>query len=197
MKNDKNNGFTLLELIVTLAILALLVTALVTILDQTNFQVAYLSEELSRRSSVAYSLDQLMDDIVSHGRENLDIQIKRNDSRKTCWLTITMKTFESKKRGNTIRQIDWVAIPREDEDDLVLFRREIVGGDNDGGSFIPQCGQLHSFEVRLLNGEGMETSTVEVTGVIEVEAKMYRQNDKDEEGVLTFRRTFALQRFEK
>jgi len=197
MNNKKQTGFTLLELIVTLAILALLVTALVTILDQTSYQVAYLSEELSRRSSVAYSLDQLMDDVVSQGGENVGIQVKRNESRETCWLTLTINTSEPKGKGAAIRQIDWVAVPREDEDDLVLFRREKAGGDKDEESFIPQCDQLESFEVRLLNGLGMATSPSETPALIEVEAKMYRQNDKDDGGVLTFRRTFALKRFEK
>ena len=51
-------GFTLLELIATLGILSLLVSAVVMILDQTGYQVKYLTEELSRRGALSMSFSR-------------------------------------------------------------------------------------------------------------------------------------------
>jgi len=91
--NNKQTGFSLLELIVTLVILAIVMSVVVILLQQTHFQIRHISQDLSRRSLLNRTLDRLMDDLIETSKDNIDIQLKGSS-------TITMKTKPPPSKQN-------------------------------------------------------------------------------------------------
>ncbi len=194
--NRRIRAFSVLELIVTLMILAILMTALMSLLGQTRYQTEHIHRDLSQRMALQDCLDRLMNDMISHAQDTLRLEVKYRETGfyKTSHLTIDVRNSISESNRNVMRQIEWVAVPRESEDDLVLFRREKTGDKKYDTDFVPQCEHISSFIVELKDRDG-EIITQGVPALIDVQVGLYLGSLEVERSELIFRRTFALQRF--
>ena len=125
-----------------------------------------------------------------------DIRIKINkeiyNGLETAWLKLNFGD-----RGGYRGEIDWVAVPREYEEDLVLFRRQQQPGDKGKSLYIPQCENLYAFDVNMLDPNGDPADDPNASTLIEVWAQMYRMGDRDPDRVISMKRTFSLHRFHR
>jgi len=190
----KRRAFSLLELIVTLGIMSLILVAVLELLSQTRYQIDYLSRDLANQARLQHSLDQLMDDLVLGAKDDVKINIRREiyNGLETAWLQLSPKSNESD--GG---KIDWVAVPREYEEDLVLFRRQSKPDQEGKSLFVPQCENLFAFDVDMLDPNGHSGGDPNSSSLIEVWAQLYRMGDRDPDRVLSMKRTFSLHRFQR
>ncbi len=90
-------------------------------------------------------------------------------------------------------RIDWVAAPRFEQNDLVLFRRE-QSFSTETDLYIPLCENISSFEVLRITPDGTPSRDTDLP-LIEISAYMYRPGPPDPHRVFTARRTFCSDRF--
>jgi prepilin-type N-terminal cleavage/methylation domain-containing protein len=190
----KRRAFSLLELMVTLAIMAFVLAAVLELLSQTRYQMDYINRDLANQTRLQHSLNKLMDDLVLGSKDEINIEIKREfyNGLETAWLKIS--SGDKAARGN---KIDWVAVPREYEEDLVLFRRQSQPGSKGKALFIPQCDNLYAFDVDMLDPNGDPGGDPNDSTLIEVWAQLYRMGDRDPDRVLSMKRTISLHRFRR
>jgi len=187
-------GLTVFELLVTVIIMTIITIAVFSVLDHTCTQTAFTTEEMMRCNLIQHCLDLMIDDVTRAATRHYTLKIdQRNleNDRQTSHLTIS--SFSLPDQETPDLQIDWVAVPRFEEKDLVLFRREIgMGADDD--MFIPVCDNLSSFQVTRLTSEGLPTldSTLPL---IKISAQVYRPGEPDHKRVYLAQRTFCPQRF--
>ena len=92
--------------------------------------------------------------------------------------------------------IDWVAVLRQEKEDLVLYRRETRPGQTENNLYIPLCEHLYSFYAEPLNPDNTLIADPNITPtLINVEVEMYRADQPDPEQLLKVNRTFCLKRF--
>lgn len=183
----KQTGFSLLELIVTLVILGIVMSAVLVLLQQTYFQIRHLNQDLSRRSLLNHSLDKLMDDLIENAKDNIEIQLKNSS-------TLTLKTTPSTTSKKPSLQIDWATA--SDHQNLVLYRRVMRSSKPKDILYYPICDQLESFTINMLDSQGSPVFDQKSASLIEVHATMFRRDLQDPEYVYTSRRTFSLKRFD-
>ena len=189
---NRRSAFSFLELLVTLTIMALVMTALLGVLGQTQFQMATINREMSQRASVQFSLDRLMEDVITGSQDGIDIDI---DKYTYGWNDTSQLIIKSKSGENSGRQIEWVGVPREFEGDLVLYRRQKQPGDEEPALYIPQCENLYSFNVDMLDPNGSPAQDIDKSSVIEVQVQIFQSEERDPDYVINVRRTFSLKRF--
>ena len=187
-------GLTVFELLVTVIVMAIITIAVFSVLDHTRTQTRLTTEEMMRCNVIQHCLDLIVNDVTRAATKHYKLEIdQRNleDDRQTSHLTISSYSLPDQEIPDL--QIDWVAVPRFEEKDLVLFRREI-GMSADDELFIPVCDNLSSFRVTRLTSEGMPTldSTLPL---VKISAQVYRPGEPDPQRVYIAQRTFCSQRF--
>lgn len=185
--NNKQTGFSLLELIVTLVILAIVMSVVVVLLQQTHFQIRHISQDLSRRSLLNRTLDRLMDDLIETSKDNIDIQLNGSS-------TITMKTKPPPRSKTPSLQIDWATAA--DQENLMLYRRVMRTSNPKDMLYYPICDNLDTFTINLLDSQGSPTKDQKSISLIQVQVTMFREDQQDPDYVHTARRTFSLKRFD-
>ena len=185
--NNRQTGFSLLELIVTLVIMGIVMSAVLVLLQQTYFQIRHLNHDLSRRSLLNHSLDKLMDDLIEISKDNIDIQLKDSS-------TLTLKTIPPAHSKKPSLQIDWATA--SDQQTLVLYRRVMRSSNPKELLYYPICDNLESFTINMLDAQGSPGFDQKSASLIEVHATMFREDLQDPEYIHTARRTFALKRFD-
>ena len=184
--NHKQNGFSLLELIVTLVLLGIILSAVLVLLQQTHFQIRYLNQDLSRKSLLNHSLDKLMDDLINTSNNNVEIKLTNASS-------ITFKITPPAHTNKPALQIDWATA--SDHQNLLLYRR-VTKTSNPDTLYYPICDNLHSFTIKLLDAQGSPTFNQNTAASIEVNATIFRDDSQDPQYTHTSRRTFSLKRFD-
>ena len=106
---------------------------------------------------------------------------------------VELKTAPPTDQGEPDVRIDWVAVPRFEQNDLVLFRRE-QSLTTETDLYIPLCENISSFEVLRITPDGIPSRDTALP-LIEISAYMYRPGPPDPHRVFTARRTFCSDRF--
>jgi len=193
----KRTAFSLLELIATLLIATLVCFSVLLFLNRTYVQGASIQQELSRLSAVQYSLDGFLNDVITtaQGSNHFEVENTTYSGHETSRVTMIWGVSEEDEKPPI--QIDWVGVPRNEEKDLVLYRRESKTGDETKSVYLPICYHLHSFRVFLLDAEGepVESSQGEPS-LIDIEVEYYRTDPPDVERMKSVSRTFCLKRFQ-
>jgi len=187
-------GLTVFELLITCIVMAIITVAVFTVLDHTRTQTMFTTEEMMRCNLIQHCLDLMVDDVTRAATKHYTLEIDQRNldhERQTSQLTIS--SFSLPDQDTPDLQIDWVAVPRFEEKDLVLFRREKQMGVTDD-LFIPVCDNLSSFLVTRLTSEGLPTldSTLPL---IKIAAQVYRPGEPNPKRVYIAQRNFCSQRF--
>jgi len=190
---NNNSAFSVLELLVTLIVVAMVSISVMQILNHTGTQYVNIDREMTRRSEIQYALDRLMDDIITavQGGGELYVENGSFGLHETSHLTISRKG----DTNNNVGQIDWVSAPRYEEEDMVLFRRVKKNTDGEIDLYMPLCENLYSFQIEMLGGDGniSEDPNSQPT-LLQVRAEMFRTEYPDPEQLMTVNRTFCLKR---
>ncbi len=195
--NMKRSGFSVLELIVTLIIAAMVCAAVLEILSHIGDQHNMISHRLAQQASIQYSMDKLLSDIIASAQADSKFNVEHSSYGQLETSQLTISSGGNGEQDKPIAQIDWVAVPRYEQEDLVLFRREIKPGDTDNAMYVPLCEKLYSFQVELLDADGGIYGDPNTSpSLIEVQAQLFRSDRLDPQQLLTVNRTFCLKRFE-
>jgi prepilin-type N-terminal cleavage/methylation domain-containing protein len=188
----QGRGFSLLELLVTLVIVFVTTGAAFSLLHHTTSQSRSLQVRMNQQNNLHHCLNLILQDINSSppGNQSITVTYDSYDIHDTSHLTIMNYADSDKKQ--LVSQIDWIAVPRVYEEDLVLFRREEKKDDDDAPLYIPLCTDLHAFEVELLDAEGEPDA--KKAALIEIYATMYLDEYHDPYRLYTARQSWCLNR---
>ncbi len=190
-------GATLLELLVTLLIVAMILAAVVGILSQVRGRMAQLDQRLNRRAALQHSFDRLLSDIVASSEHQAQLQVENAYFGDMVTSHLIIGGVKEGGEDSASRLIDWVAVPRLQEEDLVLFRREQRLSDEEDAVFVPYCDNLYSFDVALMDTAGEELDDPNSSfALLEVQAELFTDDDRTPERAVMFSRTFCLNRFQ-
>jgi hypothetical protein len=195
-------GVSIIELIVTLAIVVIVLTAALGILNQTSARMQYLGDMLSRQHQAQTCLDRLVEDILAADVGKMEIKVEREKAGwlRTAHLQITSKAVENpdgQGQESGIARIDWVAVPRVEENDLVLFRREQPYPVEKPAFYIPLCENLNSFEVNLMDGSGKTIEDASRVELLSVRMEYLPAGASQPDRLITLERTVCVNRFGK
>jgi len=185
-----------LEMLVTLVLLSLVAVAVLGVLSRVSTQSETVQEDMARHASLQHSLDRLVADVRNMGQLGAAMEVEQEyfGALETCRLTMAPARTERGSGGGW--QIDWVAVPRYQERDLLLFRREKKETAKEKELYIPVCEYLCTFRVELLDADGeVAGGTGGEASLVEVTAEVFRAGEPDRERVLKASRTCALKRF--
>lgn len=192
----KRTAFSMLELLVTLAIVAMIARAVLQLLDHTTQQSKRINWNMTQTTALANCLDKLLIDTITAANLGAEIIV---DNSSGGWPGASRLSLVNKKgnpgQSGKPSRIDWVAVADDERDDLVLYRRGMPDDDKEHNLYIPLCENLYSFEVELLNAEGLEDPNAP-PALIQVRAQLYQSAQHDPEHLLTFSRTCSLRRFQ-
>ena len=190
-------GFSLLELTVTLFIVAIISVAVLKLLHHTAEASRSVEEYMTRSAAIQHSLDMLEVDLTAAVEdENLRFIVRRENlgGRPSSHLTLRLGDAKNAKNRS---QIDWIAVARYDDDDLVLFRRQTNPRDKEPALYIPLCQHLFSFDVEQLNTIGKALRDPNLpTPMVRISAELYRPGSRDSDRLFAVSRTLCLRRFE-
>ena len=178
-------GLSLLELLVTLAIVALISVAALQLFNNTADGTRRLQQDMVREDAIEHCMDLLVEDLAAAAANNIQVRIKNtvlDYDRETAHLTIIAES--GARRTIPSRLVEWVAMPRDEFDDLVLYRRVYPSQDRRSTKYIPMCEGLYSFIVEEL------TDTL-----LQVTAWVYRDNENDPQRLFPVSRKFCVERF--
>ncbi|MBN1844873.1 MAG: type II secretion system protein [Sedimentisphaerales bacterium] len=181
----RQRGLTLLELLVTFVIVAMIAVVSLQLLNRTSSQTIRLEQELTQEAAVEHCMDLLVDDLAVAAAHGIQVQIRNHavgPDRETTQLTIIAMLGTG--RTSPSSTVEWVAMPRYEQDDLVLYRRRNPSRDGQAANYIPMCEQVYSFEARELTDN-----------LIEVTCCLFRGEAQDPDRLFTVSRTFCLERF--
>ena len=194
----KRRAFSILELLATLILVAMICAAVFGVLQHTTEQSQSINRRMSRMADIQYCMDRLMNDIVVGSQNGGKITVQNHSYgwQDTCRITIgATKTGTGAPKGMSI---DWVAVLRQEEEDLVLYRRETRPGQTENNLYIPLCEHLYSFQAEPLNPDNTLIDDPNITPtLINIEVKMYRAKLPDPKQLLRVNRTFCLKRFQR
>ncbi len=195
----KRSGFSIIEILATLVLAAMLSAAVLEVLNQITRNSHDVEDDLTRQAAANFALDRLCEDITMAADSDLQISIENAyvDGHETSQLTIA---GSSEGGGDKSMQIDWLAVARYDEMDMVLFRRQLTPGKKDGDEdvYVPLCEGLNTFLVLPLDVEGepieifLDGSTPDL---LEVTVELFRTGIPNPDRVVLLRRTMCLDRF--
>ncbi len=191
----KNNiaGFSLIELIVTLAIVALVSAAVLQLLTHTQAQGERITGRMNQTSKLQNCLDRIMDDVINGAESNAKIRVENAGEAADL---ITVITESGRKGAAVTRRIDWTAAPDGQSLDMVIYRREINFSSKEEPLYIPLCDKIDAFEVELFNSEGLEDPNAE-PAVMQIRVSSFYLDDPDSQQRLEANRTFCLRRFDQ
>ena len=178
-------GLSLLELLVTLVIVALISVAALQLFSNTVDGTQRLQQDMVREDAIEHCLDLLVEDLASASANNIQVRIKNtvlDYDRETAHMTIISES--GARQTLPSRSVEWVAMPREEFDDLVLYRRVYPSKHHQSTKYIPMCEGLYSFIVEEL------TDTL-----LQVTAWVYRDNENDPRRLFPVSRKFCVERF--
>ena len=193
----RRHGFTLLELATALVLTAIIMTSIVALINNTQSQIKIMDRYISQRGSLNVSVDMIMDDIVYGARTENDLQIEEASYQnlETTHLTITHER-KGKTKKQPLSQIEWVAVPRDDQSDLVLFRRDLNITNMNKALFYPQADNIYLFDAYMMDPFGdVIDDPNERSALLGVTVQAYREGERDIDRIITVRRTFSLNRF--
>jgi len=178
-------GLSLLELLVTLAIVAIIIVAALQLFSNTTEGIRHLQDDMVRKDTIEHCLDLLVEDLAAASANNIQVRIKNtvlDYDRETAHVTIISES--GARRAIPSRLVEWVAMPRDEFDDLVLYRRVYPSIDRRSTQYIPMCEGLYSFVVEEL------TDTL-----LQVTAWVYRDQEYDPQRLFPVSRKFCVERF--
>jgi len=178
-------GLSLLELLVTLAIVALISVAALQLFNNTADGTRRLQQDMIREDAIEHCMDLLVEDLAAAAANNIQVRIKNtvlDYDRETAHMTIIAES--GARRAIPSRLVEWVAMPRDEFDDLVLYRRVYPSVDRRSTKYIPMCEGLYSFIVEEL------TDTL-----LQVTAWVYRDDENDPQRLFPVSRKFCVERF--
>jgi hypothetical protein len=188
----------MLEIMATLLIAAMVTIAILRLVNSISEQTVRIDGQLTQLGQIQNCLDKLNDDVVSAVRTKAKIDIKQSSSGGYDTSRLTLTVVSNEEVPKVINRIDWVAAPRPDRDDLILYRRHISetkSEDTLQDYYIPLCENIHSFVVELLSEEGMEDPNAP-PAILQIMTTSYYPGSHDSENLLFANRTFCLRRFE-
>lgn len=194
--NSRRQGISLLELLVTLIMVGLVVYAAVHLLYNTERNSILMRRHMDKLSNIQYCLDRIIEDLTVASAVNARLDIDEeslSDGRETCHLVISAEDTSAK--AYDVSSIDWVAVPRYEQEDLLLFRREKTGAKDTGSNYIPLCENLCAFQVKKLDDTGEPVNSGPAS-MIEITARMFLDGPRSPDRVFTVSRTFCLDRFQ-
>lgn len=192
-----HDAFSLLEMIVTLVLVAIITVMVLGILQSLQNRMQIINDQLTQYSILQQSFDRLLQDIVTASDRQPNITVRQNagGTLDTCHLTIATTTDEQQTKSLT--QVEWLAVPRDEQQDLVLFRRETKSTDEQPATYVPLCENLYSFQVKLQDPNGETVGDAEGDyGLMAVTAQLFRGASRDPEDITTVSRTFCMKRFQ-
>ncbi len=195
--SNRQIGFTLLEMIVTMAITAILITAVFSLLEQTKYYIDFIDDEMTQRSTLNDSMDRLMEDMVTGVGDQFQLDIQQNLTWETSEVVLKRDGRDvGVTYGDSLSQVNWIGVPRDFEQDLGLFRKEIQPGSETTPVYVSQCDNLQSFIVDQLdpNGDPIKDPNMSST-VIDIHSQIYRKGNRQDGRTITVRRTFSLHRY--
>lgn len=178
-------GLSLLELLVTLAIVALIIMAALQVFGNTAEGTRRLQQDMVREEAIEHCMDLLVEDLASAAANDIQVRIKNtvlDYDRETAHITIISE--KGARRTIPPRVVEWVAMPRDEFGDLVLYRRVYTSGNRKQLMYIPMCEGLYSFFVEEI------TDTL-----LHVTAWIYRDQEYDPRRVFPVSRMFCVERF--
>ena len=125
----------MLELLVTLLIVAIIMAAVVGILSQVRGQMSRLNQRLTQRAALQHSFDRMLSDIIASSEHQEQLQVETALFGELATSHLIIGDAEESRENRTTHRIDWVAAPRLEQEDLVLFRREISMADEEEAVF--------------------------------------------------------------
>ncbi|MBN1765714.1 MAG: hypothetical protein JW860_10685 [Sedimentisphaerales bacterium] len=200
---NKNNpilplrGFSVLELIATLIICSMVILAISQIIRHTRDLQERVNTYMTRQGEIQYCLDLLMSDILSAAQQKSKIEVAHASYGllETSHLIITSEDMEE-TASDPLTRIDWVAVPRYEKEDLILFRREKKAAAEDEALYIPLCENLCTFRLYLLNDDETDYDDPNTDpAMIQIQAQLYRDDESGPEDVITVNRSYCLKRF--
>jgi len=189
------HGVSILEMTVTLVIIVAVLTVSLLLLHNITDRTRSVGERMAAEAIIQHCLTQIVQEVTTAGREaNISVEQDVRGGQTASRLTIV---FEAGKATKTVvHRIDWVAAPRLEQQDMVLFRREMRHTDRERALFIPLCESLHCFRVDLLDRQGkLFHDPNDTPRMVELTAQVYQFGPAYPEQLLTARRTFCLRRF--
>jgi len=183
-------AFSVLELIVTLVIVAMISAVVLQLLDNTKRQSRRLNVRMTRLNQIDYCLDRLENDVINSVLSGAEINVEKSRSSSV----ISLVTTAGDKKSKPTAQIDWIAASHYPREDLILYRRQIAKGVDSDELYIPLCENLMSFQAELFSEEGIVDPN-SPPAVLQVQARLFRTDDYDPEQLLTISRTFCLRRY--
>jgi len=185
----------MIELIVTLVLVAIVSTAVLQLRHSTTRQSRSIRSRMAKLTSINNCFDKLTDDVIisALAKGKMTVETKTDGGLETSKLTIIIG--QDKKLNRQNQSIDWVATKQYERDDLVLYRRETIGKEDQNALYIPLCENLYSFRVELLNEEAMEGDPNQPPAILQIHADLFRSESKNPEELITVNKTFCLRRF--
>jgi len=178
-------GISLLELLVTLAIVAMISVAALQLFNTTADGTRRLQEDMVREEALEHCMDLLVEDLAAAAANNIQVRIKNvvlDYERETAHLTIIAES--GARRAIPSRLVEWVAMPRDEFGDLVLYRRVYPTKNRQTTKYIPMCEGLYSFVVEEISDT-----------LLQATAWAYRDLENDPRRLFPVSRKFCLQRF--
>ena len=151
----KHPGFTTLELLVTIMLIALVTGAAVDLLNRIRDNSAVLTTQMTRQAALQHCFDIIFDDIMASSDNAKKIGIIQAEVNGLKTAHLSLSTTGAQPDTEPLALIDWLAVARTDFGDLALFRRESKVSDQDAAPYISLCEGLHSFQVELLDPNGV------------------------------------------
>lgn len=185
-----------MEMLVTLALVAMITVPLVRIMDTSRRQQQRIDWRMSKLTAMHNTLDWMVEDIISAADMGRKVTVEQGyfGSHDICTVKIT-------PAGDIRRQvpkdeIEWVTVPRYEQEDLLLFRRQKNESDTQSAEYVPLCEDIYSLVVDMMepNAAPLEDPNAPVP-LVEITARMYGGQERDPERLITVRRTFARDRF--
>jgi prepilin-type N-terminal cleavage/methylation domain-containing protein len=178
-------GLSLLELLVTLAIVAMISVAALQLFNNTADGTRRLQEDMVREDTIEHCMDRLVEDLAAAAANNIQVRIKNtvlDYDRETAHLTIIAES--GARRSIPSRLVEWVAMPRDEFEDLVLYRRVYPKKNRQSTKYIPMCEGVYSFVVEEISDT-----------LLQITAWVYRDEENDPRRVFAVSRKFCVERF--
>ncbi len=203
MNRNNNLAFSVLELIVTLFIMSIVSATVLRLLSNTSRQTVLSNNKMQSRHDIEYSLDILIEDLVSasYAKAGVEVENGKDNGCTTSNLMIIRNNTTNRYSSSSI--IQWIAADSklEDSKGIVLYRRDdsqIFDPSNDSqepqtGMYIPMCDNIQSFEVELLNHQGIDDPNY-APAIVNINARIYSDTDSERDGTIEAFRTFCLRR---
>jgi type II secretory pathway component PulJ len=81
IRNRRRRGVSILEMLVTLLLVAMIIAAVLEVLQSTGQQIDRLTQEMTQRALIQASLDKLMEDISLAGKDQATLQVTDDASK--------------------------------------------------------------------------------------------------------------------